>query len=153
MPGFPAFPLGPASDISDRRRWQAAQSRYEAEASLYQRERERYMAARARDGRGGYDRRDYDTQGYAPQGYAPDGYAPSSGVDCPARTALTVVRIISLTSLYRGVTGRAFAVSTTGRALANHGTALVTSAVQGAMLRPSIHVIVIRIVSLTLTRR
>src|ERR1022692_3577730 len=52
----------------------------------------------------------------------------ASVVLVPARYAFMFERIASDTSVYRGVTGRDFAVSTTGSTSANHGFAFSTSA-------------------------
>src|SRR6185437_4271985 len=53
----PAFTAPAASQTrEEQQRWEAAQARYDSETDLYQRERERYMAARARDRGYGRDR-------------------------------------------------------------------------------------------------
>src|ERR1700751_6423957 len=54
-------------------------------------------------------------------------FSAVSVVFVPARYAFMLERIASDTSVYRGVTGRDFAPSTTGSASANHGFALSTS--------------------------
>jgi hypothetical protein len=48
----------------EQRRWDAAQARYQQETDLYQGERDRFMRARERDARRGYDRP--DGRGYEP---------------------------------------------------------------------------------------
>ena len=123
-----------AQSYEEQRRWEQAQARYDSETDLYQRERERYMAARDRDRRGGYDR-DYRRDGYGRDPYATDYDAARYYREDPRYQER---RLSAQDEVYRGSDGRYYCKrsdGTVGLIVGGAGGALVGNVIDGGRNR------------------
>jgi hypothetical protein len=131
-----------AQSYQEQRRWEAAQARYDSETALYQRERDRYMAARGRSG-GGYRNETYRRDDYNYNN------APSSGVD-PYATDYDAYRyyredpryqerrLSAQDQVYRGSDGRYYCKrsdGTIGLIVGGAGGALLGNVIDGGRNR------------------
>jgi hypothetical protein len=123
-----------AQNYDEQRRWEAAQARYDAETSLYQRERDRYMAARGRDRGYGRDRDDGapppDADPYATDYDASRYYREDSRYQ--------ERRLGAQDQVYRGSDGRYYCKrgdGTVGLVVGGAGGALVGNVIDGGRHR------------------
>jgi hypothetical protein len=114
-----------AQTREEQQRWEAAQARYDAETDVYQRERDRYMAARARDR--GYGRDRYEAAPPPPGAdpYATDYDAARDYRDDPRYQER---RLSAEDQVYRGSDGRYYCKRSDGT------TGLVIGGASGALL-------------------
>jgi hypothetical protein len=128
-----------AQSYEDQRRWEAAQARYDAETDLYQRERDRYMAARARDrgyGRDGY--RDRDDAGPPPSGADPYATDYDAARYYREDSRYQERRLSAQDQVYRGSDGRYYCKrgdGTVGLVIGGAGGALLGNVIDGGRNR------------------
>ncbi|MDB5692567.1 MAG: 17 kDa surface antigen [Alphaproteobacteria bacterium] len=125
-----------AQSYQDQRRWEAAQARYQSETEIYQRERDRYTAARARSGGGPYRDDSYrnDNSNYnnapAPNGGYNDPYATDYDASRYYREdpRYQERRLSAQDQVYRGSDGRYYCKRSDGT------VGLIVGGVGGALL-------------------
>ncbi|MEA3003344.1 MAG: hypothetical protein QOH81_2132 [Sphingomonadales bacterium] len=134
-----------AQSYQDQRRWDAAQARYQSETQIYQRERDRYMAARGRSG-GGYYRDDT----YRNDNYNYNNAPPPGGYNDPYATDYDASRYYredpryqerrlgAQDQVYRGSDGRYYCKrsdGTIGLIVGGAGGALLGNVIDGGRNR------------------
>jgi len=124
-----------AQTVSEQRRWEAAQRRYDNETAIYDRARSDYEAAQRRDRRYGYNNGGYNEPRYNDGQYATDYDASRYYRDDPRYQERT---LSSNDQVYRGSDGRYYCKrsdGTTGLIIGGAAGGIVGNVIDGGRNR------------------
>lgn len=124
-----------AQTVSEQRRWEAAQRRYDNETAIYDRARSDYEAAQRRDRRYGYNNGGYNDPRYNDGQYATDYDASRYYRDDPRYQERT---LSSNDQVYRGSDGRYYCKrsdGTTGLIIGGAAGGIVGNVIDGGRNR------------------